>query len=198
MNRFLSHDNPRVREEAVATTCVLEGPASEPKLVKALFDPDLGVRRRAVMCIGGIPLTSPRVISALVTTLALEEETFPARKKDLSELKVETIGALSAVGNRSVGDGRTVEEVLLDQVLPEKKLGRKILEKITPVIRKREPDYILQTAVLKALWKVGTNRVLPGLSEFITKADTVMVNRAKETIRQIQMRQRSGPDHLPA
>lgn len=81
VNRFLSHDNPRVREEAVATTCALEGPASEPKLVKALFDPDLGVRRRAVVCIGGIPLTSPRVVSALVTMLALEEETFPRRRK---------------------------------------------------------------------------------------------------------------------
>lgn len=97
-----------------------------------------------------------------------------------------------------MGDGRTVEEVLLDQVLPEKKLGRKILEKLTPVIRKREPDYILQTAVLKALWKVGTNRVLPGLTEFITKADAVMVNRAKETVRQIQMKERDGTGHTPA
>lgn len=194
VNRFLSHDNPRVREEAVAATCALEGAASEPKLVKALFDQDLGVRRRAAVCIGGIPLTSPRVVSALVTTLALEEESFPKQKKDLGELKVQAVTALSSIGNRPVGDGRTVEEVLLDQVMPEKKLGKKILEKITPVLKKKEPDYVLQTAVLKALWKVGTERVLPGLTEFIAKADAVMVNRVKETIRQIQMRQRGGPD----
>jgi hypothetical protein len=198
VNRFLTHDNPRVREEAIAATCILEGPASEPRLVKALSDPDLGVRRRTVTCIGGIPLTSPRVVSALVTILAIEEETYPEQKKELTELKVETINALSSIGNRSVGDGRTVEDVLLDQVLPEKKWGKKILEKITPVIKKKEPDYVLQTAVLKALWKVGTTKVLPGLSEFIAKADTVMVNRAKETMRQIQMRQRGEPDHTPA
>jgi HEAT repeat protein len=197
ITRFLNHDNPRVREEAIAATCALEGTASEPKLVKALFDPDLGVRRRSVVCIGGIPLTSPRVVSALIGMLAVEEEGSPEQKKELTDLKVETIGALSLIGNRSVGDGRTVEEVLLEQVLPEKKLSKKILEKITPVIKKKEPDYVLQTAVLKALWKVGTNRVLPGLSEFITKADAVMVNRAKETIRQIQMRQRSGAARAP-
>jgi len=198
VNRFLTHDNPRVREEAVAAACALEGAASEPKLIRSLFDPDLGVRRRTVQCIGTIPLTSPRITSALVAMLALEEEAFPEHKKELTELKVEAVNALSLIGNRSVGDGRTVEEVLLDQVLPEKKLSKKILEKITPVIKKKEPDYVLQTAVLKALWKVGTNKVLPGLSEFIAKADTVMVNRAKETIRQIQMRQRGGADHRPA
>lgn len=195
VSRFLAHDNPRVREEAVAASCALEGPAAEPKLIKALFDPDLGVRRRAVMLIGNIPLTSPRVVSVLVSILITDEETAHEQKKDLMELKVETVNALSSIGNRPLGDGKTVEDVLLDLVLPEKKWGRKILDKITPVGKKREQDYILQTAVLKALWKVGTQKVLPGLSEFIDKADTVMVNRAKETMRQIQMRQRGHPDH---
>jgi HEAT repeat protein len=198
ISRFLSHDNPRVREEALAATCALEGPAAEPRLIRALFDPDMGVRRRAVMCIGEIPLTSPRAVSALVTIFSTDEETSPEQKRQLIELKVEAVNALSSIGNRPVGDGRTVEEVLLDQVLPEKKWGKKILERITPVIKKREPDYILQTAALKALWKVGTERVLPGLSEFAARADTVMVNRAKEAIRQIQMRQRGRPDHTPA
>ncbi len=197
VQRFLSHDNPRVREEALATTCALEGPTAEPKLIRAVFDPDLGVRRRAVMCIGEIPLTSPRVVSALVAMFSIDEEADPEQRRQLTELKVETVNALSSIGNRPVGDGRTVEEVLLDQVLPEKNWGKKILERITPVIKKKEPDYILQTAALKALWKVGTEKVLPGLSEFATKADAVMVNRAKETVRQIQMRQRGRPDHMP-
>jgi HEAT repeat protein len=195
--RFLSHENPRVREEAVATTGVLEGAAAEPKLIRALVDPDLAVRRRAVMCMGSTPLTSPKAVAALVAIVSLDAEPFAEQKRELTELKVEAIGALSSIGNRPVGDGRTVEEVLLDQVMPEKKWGRKILEKITPVIKKKEQDYILQTAALKALWKVGTDRVLPGLSEFAAKADTVMVNRTKETMRQIQMRQRGRLDHTP-
>ncbi len=192
VTRFLSHDNPRVREEAVATTCALEGAAGESKLIRGLFDPDLGVRRRAVTCIGGVPLTSPRAVAALVAVFALDEETFPKQAKALLELKVEAINALSSMGNLSVGDGRTVEEVLLDQILPEKKWGQKLLDRIKPVIRKRDEDYILQTAALKALWKVGTARVLPGLSEFAARADTAMVNRTKETIRQIQTRSRPG------
>jgi len=198
VNRFLSHDNPRVREEALSTICALEAAACEPKLLRALFDPDLGVRRRAVMCIGGIPLTSPRIVSALVGILTIDEEAFPKQKQPITELKVETINTLSSIGNRPLGDGRTVEEILLDQVLPEKKWGKKLLERITPVIKKKDPDYILQTAALKALWKVGTDRVLPGLAEFAAKADTAMVNRTKETIRQIQMRQRGRADHTPA
>ncbi len=196
--RFLTHDNPRVREEALATVGALEGAAAEPRLIRALADPDLMVRRRAVTCMGVIPLTSPKAVSALVAVVSLDEEAFADQKRELTELKVEAISALSSIGNRPVGDGRTVEEVLLDQVLPEKKWGRKILEKITPVIKKKEQDYILQTAVLKALWKVGTDRVLPGLSEFATKADTVMLNRTKETMRGIQMRLRGRADHTPA
>jgi hypothetical protein len=192
VSRFLSHDNPRVREEAVATACALEGAAAEPKLIRGLFDPDLGVRRRAVTCIGGVPLTSARAVSALVAVFALDEETFPKQGKALLELKVEVVNALSSMGNLPVGDGRTVEEVLLDQILPERKWGQKLLDRIKPVIRKRDQDYILQTAALKALWKVGTTRVLPGLSEFAARADTAMINRTKETIRQIQTRSRPG------
>jgi hypothetical protein len=198
VNRFLSHDNPRVREEALATTCVLEGPAAEPKLIKALSDYDLGVRRRAVMGIGAIPLTSQRAVSTLVAVLSIDEETFLKQKQALIELKVEAVNALSLIGNRSVGDGRTVEEVLLDQVMPEMKWGKKILERITPVLKKKNQDYILQTAALKALWKVGTDKVLPGLADFAAKADTVMINRTKETIRQIQMRGRGRPENTPA
>jgi hypothetical protein len=187
---FLRHENPRVREEALGAIGALEGAAAEPRLLRAFSDTDLSVRRRAVVCVGQLGLRSPRSVTALAELLFIEEEKYPGQRQGIVDLKVEAINALSVIGNESVFGDRTVQDVLLGLIMPDKKWSQRIVEKIKHVGGRREEDYIIQTAVLKALWRIGTPEALGRLSEFADKVDTAMVNRVKETIRQIQMRGR--------
>jgi HEAT repeat protein len=195
---FLLHENPRVREEAIAVAGALEGASAEPKLLRALSDPDLGVRKRAAASMGQSALKSPRVVTALSELLFIDEERHPEHRRDILELKVEAINALSLIGNESVFGDRTVEELLIGLMMPEKKWSQKLMEKIKQSAIKREGNQIIQAAVLKALWRMGTKQALPPLLELEEKVDKSMVTRVKETIRQIQMREQGPARRGPA
>ncbi|MBN1573686.1 MAG: HEAT repeat domain-containing protein [Deltaproteobacteria bacterium] len=188
---FLRHSKPRVREEAVNTISTLQGPAAEPTLLRALRDPNIRVRRRAVECIGKFSLKSQRVLIELLNILNIDESTVKnvVDKNQILEFKAEAINTLSLIGNVHISTEKRVEDILLDLITPDKKWLDKLSNKVRSAGKKGE-DQIVQNAVLKALWKIGTKKSLPSLTTLAERGDRALASKAKEVIAQIKLRDR--------
>jgi HEAT repeat protein len=52
--RYLSHNHPGLRAQALHTLCQIDGSEAEEVSIKSLKDPSLEVRRRAIWCLGMI------------------------------------------------------------------------------------------------------------------------------------------------
>ncbi len=192
ISSFLRHSKPRVREEALNTISSLQGPAAEPTLLKALRDPNLRVRRRAVECIGKSPPKSQRVLIALLNILKIDESIGKSAfdKNQMIEFKAEAINTLSLIGNVPISDNKRTEDVLLELIMPDKKWLGKLSQRVKYAAGKKGENQIIQNAVLKALWKMGTKKSLPSLTTLVEKGDRALASKAKEAISQIKMREK--------
>jgi len=188
VTRMLGHENPRVREEALATLVVLQGQETEPKIVRSLTDPDIGVRRRAVWCIGKLKLHSSRIIRDLVEILTQEDGKSAEEKEGIVRLKVEAINSLTAIGNISVDQETRVEDLFLGLLLAEKKWSKKLFKKVRLSGGDEEQEKAIQDAALRGLWKIGTKKTIKGLEAFAEKSEKAMAMKAKEAIKQIRSR----------
>jgi HEAT repeat protein len=189
VNSFLRHADPRVRDEALKAVSRLEGVRAEPKLIRALQDPDRRVIRSAVFCMGQLPLKTNRAITSLLGILRMKQGRGKEGKKAVTELKVQTIHALSEIGNEPVDSEKRVEDVLLMLVKAPTGLSDGFFSRITVTSGRSDEDYAIQSAALEALWKIGSRRILPDLEKLAKKGDRVLGNRIKETIRQIRHRE---------
>ena len=54
VTRYCSHEQPKLREQALHTFCLLGGKEGETLFLSGLDDPDMDVRKRAVWCLGMI------------------------------------------------------------------------------------------------------------------------------------------------
>ena len=188
VTRLLAHSNPRVREEALATLVALQGESTEPKIARALADPDVSVRRRAVSCIGKLRLHSSRIVQDLVEILSQDDGKDPDERQKIIRLKVEAINSLAAIGNISVDQDSRVEDLFLDLLLSEKKWSKKLFKKVRLSSGDEEQETAIQDAALRGLWKIGTRKVVKGLEAFAEKSEKSMALKAKEAIKQIRSR----------
>ena len=192
VSSFLRHSKPRVREEALVTLSSLQGTSSEPMLLKTLRDPNLRVRRRAVECIGQFPLKSNNVIISLINILNMGEENVEnvIDSNQLVELKAEAINTLGLIGNIPISKDKMVEDLLLELVVPDNSWLNKLSKKVKQAAGKRDENFAIQSAVIKALWKIGTDKSLPILTTLATKGDRSIATKAKEAIAQIKLREK--------
>ena len=188
VTRMLGNSNPRVREEALATLVVLQGESTEPKIVRFLTDPDIGVRRRAVWCIGKLKLHSSRIIRDLVEIFSQEDGKDPEERQKMVSLKVEVINSLTAIGNIPVDKDTRVEELFLDLLLSEKKWSKKLFKRVGLSSGDEEQEKAIQDAALRGLWKIGTKKTIKGLEAFAEKSEKALALKAKEAIKQIRSR----------
>jgi HEAT repeat protein len=188
VTRLLNHSNPRVREEALSTLVVLRGESTEPKIARALADPDVGVRRRAVSCIGRLRLHSSRIIRDLVEILSQDPGKDPDEKQKFILLKVEAVNSLTAIGNVPVDQDSRVEDLFLDLLLSEKKWSKKLFKRVRLSSGDEEQEKAIQDAALRGLWKIGTKKVIKGLEAFSEKSEKSLALKANEAIKQIRSR----------
>ncbi len=189
---FLKHSKPRVREEALVTLSSLMGTSAEPTLLKTLRDPNLRVRRRAVVCIGQFPLKSNNIIVSLSNILNMGEENVAnvIDSNQLVELKAETINTLGLIGNAPISKDKRVEDLLLEVVIPDNSWLNKLSKKVKHAAGKRDENFAIQNAAIKALWKIGTDKALPILTTLAKKGDRSLATKAKEALTQIRLREK--------
>lgn len=192
VTRMLGNPNPRVREEALATLVVLQGRATEPKIIRFLADPDTEVRKRAVWCAGKLRLQSPKIIREMVEILSREDGKDPEERQKNINLKVEVINSLTAIGNIPVDQDTQVEDLFLSLLLSEKKWSKKLFKRVGLSSGDEQQEKAIQDAALRGLWKIGTKKTIKGLEMFAEKSDKSLALKTKEAIKQIRTRAESA------
>ena len=170
--RYLSHDHPGLRAQALHTLCQIDGSRCEEVFLESLKDPSAEVRRRAIGCLGMI--RSARGLEKMMEFL----DKTPRTSSQEDPVETQIYHAFGLSGNMTIR-GRTVEQVLLD-----------ILKKRGPgqwwnPFQRSSLDESSLGAICDALGKIGTQESLDALSQLARDRDASWAPKAKEARKRI-------------
>ncbi len=176
LTRFNSHENPKLREQAIHTLYQIGGSEGEGVFLSNLDDTDLDVKKRAVWCLGMIK--SAKGIEKMMGILKQIPSTLSPK---MEQLETQIYHAFGTSGNLTI-EGKTLEQVLL-QVVEQRGIKRLwgLLEK-NPL-----PDAALG-AICDALGKIGTKESIKTLTRLEKSREGPWIPKVKEALRKIEER----------
>ena len=174
--QYISHDHPKLREQALHSLCIIEGPGGQEIFLGSLKDPNLEVQKRAIWCLGMIK--SPSGIDRMLEILDQLSAT-PSPQSE--QLETQIYHALGISGNMEIG-GRTIEQILLEAL---EKRGPK--QWWNPFQKNLFNESSLG-AICDALGKIGTNESLKILSQLAKARDVSWAPKAKEAFKRVEER----------
>jgi hypothetical protein len=176
LRQYISHEYPRLREQALHSLCKTEGPGGEEVFLRSLNDPDLEVRKRAVWCLGMIK--SPRGIERLLETL---NQISTESSSQTEPLETQIYHALGIAGNLAVR-GKTIEQILLEA------LEKRGMKQWWNLFQKDLLNESSLGAICDALGKIGTVESLGILSQLGKARDDSWSSKARESCKRIEER----------
>jgi hypothetical protein len=187
---FISHEHPRVRDEALHTFLALKAPDAEQIVVDALEDPDDKVQWRATAALSELaPLSETsiaRIIEMIKTEIPEEEEAAAQHSRKVCNI-IRTLGTVINIKNI-----QAVEESLLEiaRMINGQKKG--ILKRLK---KSSSPHHTaILSAAISTLGKIGTASSEAFLKKMAgTKtAQAEAARKAVESIRQRYAKQQAG------
>ncbi len=179
LERFLSHEHERVREEVLVYTAKALGTESEPYLVKALSDSNPLVQRRAVRLLSRFPQLSDEAIQALSELLVRRPETDPPPEAEQAVELAATV--LSRLGNVSLTGQKSLEDLIIEAL--EADASRGLFGKLTGSRSKRTPK--MRLALVEALSEVGTKKSRKLLGSLAKDKDQAIKETARKALEKI-------------
>ena len=187
---FLSHEHPRVRDEALHTFLALKAPDAEQIVIAALEDPDDKVQWRATAALSELaPLSETsiaRIIEMIKTEIPEEEEAAAQHSRKVCNI-IRTLGTVINIKNI-----QAVEESLLEiaRMINGQKKG--ILKRLK---KSSSPHHTaILSAAISTLGKIGTANSEAFLKKMAgTKtAQAEAARKAVESIRQRYAKQQAA------
>lgn len=180
---YLSHENPYLREEALWVYYKIKGDEGEKLYLGLLNDPDPGVRKKAIQCLGII--RSEIALGKFLEMLQKFEE-FQSDRNEQIEARL--FAALGLYGNVE-----TLEDILLDTLDRRHSFGAlKFLKK-----KKNPLSEEAVAAICESLGNIGTGKSLTILEKLEKQRDAPWEGKAREAVKKIaereKGRQRGGP-----
>jgi hypothetical protein len=191
--QFISHEHPRVRDEALHTFLALKPPDAEQIVIDALEDPDDKVQWRATAALSELgPLSEnsvAKIIQMIKTEIPEQEEAAAQHSRKVCNI-IRTLG--TAINIKNI---QAVEESLIEiaQMINGRRKGLlKLLKKSTSAH---------QTAILSAaiatLGKIGTANSEAFLQK-MASAKTAQAEAARKAIESIRQRYSKQQADTPA
>ena len=171
--RYTSHENPKLREQALYTLCQVGGTEGEEIFVRSLSDPEVDVQKRAVWCLGMIK--SNRGVEKMMGILK-KISTAPSPQMD--PLETQIYHAFGIAGNLTI-EGITLEHVLFE--ILEKRGLKKWWD---PFQKNLLTDRSLE-AILDALGKIGTKESAELLNKLERPLKGPLTPKLKEALTKI-------------
>ena len=177
---FLLHENDDVRQAALTRVFELLGSASEDSLIAALADPDLAIRRTAVMYLGSVHSRNSKVLAFY--TAALRPEGSGGAEREHDDVLVEVCRSLTGVADTSFDDGSSAEQMLLHA------LHQKGKKRISGLFQKRPAHHSerVRVAICEALGTVGTADTADVLRETASSETESVAEAARVAAEQIE------------
>ncbi|RPJ01164.1 MAG: HEAT repeat domain-containing protein, partial [Deltaproteobacteria bacterium] len=174
LDRYVSHEHPKLRAQALHTLCQIEGPGAEGAFLKALSDPIVEVRKRAVWCLGMIK--SAQGMERMIDFL---EQASSSSEEDPVETQI--YHALGLSGNMRI-KGRTIEEIVLGV------LEKRGIKQWWNPFQKNLLHESSMGAICDTLGKIGTVGSLKVLSQLAKVRDVSWAPKAREALERIEER----------
>jgi hypothetical protein len=178
--RYTSHQNPKLREQALYTLCQAGGAEGEEIFLKNLSDPDLDVQKRAVWCLGMV--RSPKGVEKMMEMLKNLSIT-PSPQMD--PLETQIYSAFGIAGNLTVG-GRSLEQVLLE--ILEKRGLKKWWDPFQKNLLTERP----LGAILDALGRIGTKESVGALNKLEGSVTDPLAPKLREALTKIGERSKQN------
>jgi hypothetical protein len=190
--QFISHEHPRVRDEALHTFLTLKAPDAEQVVIDALEDPDDKVQWRATAALSELsPLSEnslAKIIQMIKTEIPDEEEAAAQHSRKVCNI-IRTMG--TAINIKNI---QAVEESLLEiaQMINGRKKGfLKRLKKTS------SPHHsAILSAAIATLGKIGTANSEAFLQK-LASAKTAQAEAARKAIESIRQRYAKQQDATP-
>jgi hypothetical protein len=173
LKRLTSHEQPRLREQALHTFCLLGGKEGEPLFLSGLDDPDMDVRKRAAWCLGMI--RSQKGAEKMAGMLK-EMAASPSPQREVLETQIYHAFGLS--GNMTV-QGRTTEQILIEV------LEKRGLKQWLGVFDKNPLRDPALGVICDALGKIGTKESVKVLTKLGKSREGPWLPRLKEALKKI-------------
>jgi HEAT repeat protein len=176
LKRYTSHEDPKLREQALHTLCQIGGSEGEGIFLANLSDPNFEVQKRAIWCLGMIK--SARGVEKMIGMLNQASTTSPPQ---MDQLETQIYYAFGIAGNLTVA-GKTLEQILLEVI--EKRGSKRWWG---PFQKDLLPENALG-AICDALGKIGTKESIPVLSKLEKSLKDPLAPKVREALKRIEER----------
>lgn len=180
VQRSLHHADASVREEAVAALARISGREAEAQLLAASKDQVAAVRRRALLCLGTMGSTNPRVVDFLC-------EVVRKRRKDEAEeddhLQVQACQALAEVGRAAPSVLLRIQTVLIQAL--DLDGGKGLLGRWSGTAGKSDA---VRGAICTVLGQIGGPEAAQVLAQMGKDKSPAVRDRAARALRQLEGR----------
>ena len=176
LRNYVSHDHPKLRDQALHTYCLIVGKQGEELFLSRLDDPDREVQRRAAWCLGMI--RSTKGIQKMLEKLK-NLSSLPA--SDAEPLETQIYLALGLSGNLTV-EGGTVEQILLDI------LEKRGIKQWWGLFDKHPLGESSLEAIVDALGRIGTKESLRVLAKLEKGHEEALTAKVREALKRIEER----------
>ena len=181
LRNYVSHDHPKLRDQALHTYCLIVGKQGEELFLSRLDDPDREVQRRAAWCLGMI--RSTKGIQKMLEKLK-NLSSLPA--SDAEPLETQIYLALGLSGNLTV-EGGTVEQILLDI------LEKRGIKQWWGLFDKHPLGESSLEAIVDALGRIGTKESLRVLAKLEKAHEEALAAKVREALKRIEGRGTPSP-----
>jgi hypothetical protein len=176
---YLTHEDPRLREEALGSTYRIRGSKGEQQYLDRLDDPEPAVRKKAIQCLAGI--RSETALATFLDMLCELEESPSERNSQVEARLFAAIGFYENVEQPKVG---RLEDFLLESLDRRFSLGPlKFLKKKKNPLR---DDSV--SAICESLGSIGTGKSVATLQKLEKQRDSLWENKAREALKKIAER----------
>ena len=179
LKRYVSHGNPKLREQAIHTLCQIGGAEGEEIFLSSLNDLDFEVQKRAVWCLGMIK--SAKGIGRMLEIL---NQIFTTPSPQTDQLEAQIYYAFGLSGNLTI-EGRTLEEILLDV------LEKRGVKRWMGLFEKNPLSDSSLAAICNALGKIGTEKSVKSLTKLAKSREGSWIPKVGDAIKKIEERANS-------
>jgi HEAT repeat protein len=171
--RYASHENPKLKEQALYSLCQIGGSEGEQIFLSSLSDPDFDVQKRAVWCLGMI-----KSVKGAEKMMGMLKRISTAPSPQMHQIETQIYYAFGIAGNLSI-EGRTLEQILLE--ILEKRGFKKWWD---PFQKDLLTDSALG-ATCDALGRIGTKESIQTLNKLEKSIKSPLIPKVKEALKKI-------------
>jgi hypothetical protein len=173
LRRYTSHENPKLKEQALHSLCQVGGFEGEVIFLASLSDRELEVQKRAIWCLGMIKSTK-----GVEKMMGILRQISTAPSPPLNQLETQIYYAFGLSGNLTI-EGKTLEQILIEAV------EKRSIKGLLGFLQKNPLSDSSLAAICDTLGKIGTSESVKILTKLEKSVKSPLIPKVKEALKKI-------------